>query len=260
MTPLDARATAFIIPDWPGKPSDVHAFTTTKQLPSSAKIAPRTHWQPGAHERGNTIENDFAAHGCPLNHFLPAPPLWLNQVHGVDVFEANAANALSARAQPPHADASFTREKNVVLAILTADCLPVLIVDRESETIAAVHAGWRGLAANILENTMQRAALHPEHSTVWLSPAISSRAFEVGEDVFHAFDAEHDAEAAACFAVNEKGRWRADLYALARLKLRRIGITQIHGGEYCTYTDAQRFYSYRRQRDQGRIATFIWRS
>lgn len=238
--------------------SNVHAFTTTRCFPKTDHFA-ASDWPQTTHPRGNEIEKSFSEHGCPLASLLPAPPLWLHQIHGAAVFDANHIDIAHARAQPPAVDAAVTNEKNVVLAVLTADCLPVVFACPKSKTIAIAHAGWRGLASGVLENTVATMVAPPEHLNVWLGPAIGGSAFEVGEDVFHAFNAAKDDETASCFRATTPEHWLADLYALARLKLHRLGVAQIRGGQYCTYSDPQRFYSYRRQRDNGRMATFVWR-
>ncbi|MCL2307950.1 MAG: peptidoglycan editing factor PgeF [Proteobacteria bacterium] len=210
------------------------------------------------------LESAFAQRGCDLHHFLPTPPLWLQQVHGIDVVNVDrATNVAAMRQSPPIADAAVTCAPDVVLAVLTADCLPVIIACENSSALAVVHAGWRGLADGVLENAVRRmAAVSSSPATswmAWLGPAIGSAAFEVGEDVYAAFDAARDAETASCFTpTGVSGKWHADLAALARLRLRRLGIPKISGGTWCTYSDAQRFFSHRRQGDEGRMATLAW--
>jgi YfiH family protein len=167
------------------------------------------------------------------------------------------------RQRPPVADAAVTCVPDVVLAVLTADCLPVVIACENGSALVVVHAGWRGLANGVLENAVRcMAAVSSSPATpltAWLGPAIGPAAFEVGEEVYTAFDAAHDGEAASCFiSTCVSGKWHADLVALARLRLRRLGILKVSGGTWCTYSDAQRFFSYRRQRDEGRMATLAW--
>jgi YfiH family protein len=163
------------------------------------------------------------------------------------------------RQSPPVADAAVTCTPNVVLAILTADCLPVVIACENSPALAVVHAGWRGLADGVLENAVRCMECPAPSLMAWLGPAIGRTAFEVGDDVYAAFDAARDAETALCFTPTDvSGKWHADLAALARLRLRRLGISKISGGTWCTHSDAQRFFSYRRQRDEGRMATLAW--
>lgn len=182
---------------------------------------------------------------------LPAEPAWLNQVHGIDVVAAeNVTQALDA-------DASFTRQRNMPCVIMTADCLPVLFCDVQGTVVAAAHAGWRGLAAGVLGATVAQLATPPAQLMAWLGPAIGAQAFEVGAEVRAAFlaldigNAEH-------FRPSPNRRWLADLYGLARRQLQNLGITALYGGNYCTFSDAERFFSYRRESRTGRMATLIW--
>lgn len=179
-------------------------------------------------------------------------PCWLRQVHGSDVVDVGAFEL------PPTADASVGRSSNDICVVRTADCLPVLLCSSDGETIAAAHAGWRGLAAGILENTVGSMRVAPDDLMVWLGPAIAQPSFEVGVEVKAAF-VDHDSVAESCFLLNENGRWQADLYALARQRLASAGVTRIHGGDFCTYTDADRFFSYRRDSRCGRMTSFITR-
>ncbi|WP_337843277.1 peptidoglycan editing factor PgeF [Rheinheimera sp.] len=186
---------------------------------------------------------------------LPAEPYWLNQVHStlcVDLTQADfSAGAVTA-------DAAFTTKALQVATVLTADCLPVLFCDQAGTAVAAAHAGWRGLCDGVLEQTL---AHFPDHSEVlaWLGPAIGPAAFEVGDDVLAAFIARQpQAEQAFKAVAGKSGKWRADLYQLARLRLQAAGVRQIYGGGFCTYTDEARFYSYRRDGQTGRMASCIW--
>lgn len=184
---------------------------------------------------------------------LPADPLWLTQVHGTDVVTDPTAG------QPQEADAMITARPGVVCAVLTADCLPVLFAARDGSEIAAAHAGWRGLCAGVLEKTLVALSTPVTDMLVWLGPAISQPAFEVGEEVRAAF-LRHDAAAADCFVENQRGRWQADLVGLAHRRLTSVGVRQIFGGDFCTYAEADRFFSYRREAGCGRMASFIFRS
>lgn len=181
---------------------------------------------------------------------LPGKPCWLNQVHGADVVMARHHDV------PPTADASVGRAPGAVCVVRTADCLPVLFCAADGTEIAAAHAGWRGLAAGVLEATVARMAHAPDRLLVWLGPAISQRGFEVGGDVRDAFT-ETDPGAAACFVPNERGRWQADLYELARRRLSGLGIRDCYGGGFCTFADDERFFSYRRNADTGRMVSFV---
>lgn len=183
---------------------------------------------------------------------LPAEPRWLRQVHGsVVVIEPPAM-------QVAEADASITRQAGVVCAVLTADCLPVLFVSADGAELAAAHAGWRGLAAGVLEATVSAMTADPADILVWLGPGISQAAFEVGAEVRQQYVGQ-DPETAAFFAGNVRGRWQADLFGLARLRLANAGVGSISGGDYCTHRDAERFFSHRRDGDCGRMASFVFR-
>ncbi|QWT20284.1 peptidoglycan editing factor PgeF [Bacillus sp. NP157] len=181
---------------------------------------------------------------------LPAQPLWLRQVHGTDVAEGPVAGG-----DEPVADAAVARGPGQVLAILTADCLPVLFASADGQAIGAAHAGWRGLAAGVLENTVQ--AMAADGVQAWLGPAIGGGSYEVGEEVREAF-VGHDPSAASAFVATRPGHWLCDLYALARLRLAAVGVTHVTGGGFDTLTD-DRLYSYRRDGAQsGRFATLVW--
>ncbi|GAA0713969.1 peptidoglycan editing factor PgeF [Dokdonella soli] len=186
---------------------------------------------------------------------LPASPRWLRQVHGTRVFDADAR---SADDDEPAADAAVTRASGTVLAILTADCLPVLLCTDDGSAIAAAHAGWRGLAAGVIEATIARLGVPASRLLAWLGPAIGADSYEVGDEVRAAF-VDRSAHAAAAFVPTRGGHWQCDLYALARLRLAAAGIARVHGGGFDTFTDT-RFYSYRRNRETGRFASLIWRA
>jgi YfiH family protein len=182
---------------------------------------------------------------------LPAEPRWLSQVHGTNVAREPDSGLLAK------ADAAFTANPDVVCAVLTADCLPLLITSADGGELAAAHAGWRGLNAGVIEATLNQFTVSPGNLLAWLGPAISQTAFEVGDEVRAAFVA-NDAAAADCFVENQRGRWQADLYALARQRLARAGIKQVFGGNFCTYAESGRFFSYRRDGECGRMASFIY--
>lgn len=182
---------------------------------------------------------------------LPSEPVWLRQVHGVVVVNADQVEGL------PEADASFTDKIGTVCAVLTADCLPVLFCGDGGRVLAAAHAGWRGLRAGIVKQTL--AAMNCGEVSIWLGPAIGPKHFEVGDEVREAFLAD-DAKAAAAFRHHAPGKWLADIYQLARMQLAELGIDNIHGGGLCTVADSGRFYSYRRDGvATGRMASLIWR-
>ena len=179
---------------------------------------------------------------------LPAEPCWLQQVHGAEVVVATAG---------ARADGSFSATAGVVCAVLTADCLPVLLCDGEGRWVAALHAGWRGLAAGVLERGVAAWPGDPAALLAWLGPAIGPAHFEVGPEVRQALLAG-DEGAAAAFRPGRGDRWLADLPALARRRLRRAGVAAVYGGSYCTHDEAERFFSHRRDGVCGRNASLIW--
>jgi len=175
---------------------------------------------------------------------------WLRQVHGADVVAAAAYD------KAPTADASVKGDSGYFCVIKTADCLPILICSKDGSSFAAAHAGWRGLASGVIESTIAALGIAGDELLVWLGPAISQASFEVGAEVRDAFLAA-DPEAADCFLINDRGRWQADLYALARRRLKAAGVLDIYGGDDCTFLDSERFYSYRRNPECGRMLSFI---
>jgi YfiH family protein len=237
----------WIVPDWPA-PSNIKALITTRNGGVSA----------GAFESFNLglrVGDDarsVAANRASLRRFLPQEPKWLSQVHGATVVEADAIESA------PQADASIARQPGTVCAITIADCLPLLLTDRAGMLVAAVHGGWRGIAAGIIENTVRQTQVAPGDLLAYIGPAIGPQAFEVGADVRDAFLAR-DRKAETAFTPFRPGKWLADIYALARCALARAGITRAYGGGLCTVSDARRFYSYRRDRTTGRMAALIWR-
>jgi len=240
-------AWAWLAADWPA-PEGVVAGCTFRS--GGVSSGPYTALNLGGHvgdEASSVHENRrrFIAE-CGL----PAEPVWLAQVHGSTVVADPPAGA--------EADAVMTADTDTVCAVLVADCLPVLFCTADGSAVAAAHAGWRGLAAGVLENTISQFAVAPERLLAWLGPAISQAAFEVGDEVRSEFVGQHNA-AGEHFVRNAGGRWQADLYGLARLRLEAAGIGQIFGGGLCTFGDAERFFSYRRDGQCGRMATFVFR-
>lgn len=183
-----------------------------------------------------------------LRALLPEEPAWLRQVHGTRVVN------LDQPAPYPEGDAAITGTKNRVCAIRVADCMPVLLADENGGVIAAAHAGWRGLCAGVIEATIHEMRVPGDKIVAWLGPAIGPQAYEVGDEVRAAFK-EKDA-----FCATRPGHWLLDLYAVARQRLRARGVERVFGGGYCTYSDAARFYSYRRDGTRGRMAAFLWLS
>jgi YfiH family protein len=186
---------------------------------------------------------------------LPSPPHWLRQVHGTEVLRFDSGGV--ARGAEPVADGSVTSTPGVVLAILTADCLPVVFAAEDGSEIGAAHAGWRGLAAGALENTVAMMQAPAGKLVAWRGPAAGPQAYEIGEEVFDAFVSQ-DGRAESAFMSTRAGHWRVDLYQLARQRLAKLGITRVHGGDLCTISDPRRFYSHRRDARTGRMATVVW--
>lgn len=241
----------WIIPDWPA-PSDVRAVATTRNGPGVSQ-PPFDAFNLGMHCGDDPQAVDENRARVVSAAFLPATPRWLRQVHGTHVvrFETSADREREG-------DAATTRMPGVVLAILTADCLPVLFCARDGSEIAAAHAGWRGLCAGVLEHTLAAMRSQRESILAWLGPAIGPGSYEVGDEVREAF-LRHDPAAAEAFAPTRPDHWHCDLYALARQRLRATGVAQISGGSFDTFTDP-RLYSYRREGARsGRSATLIWR-
>jgi YfiH family protein len=259
-------ATPFLLPHWPQAPANIGALTTLRG--GGVSPAPYGDGRGGGGLNLGVHVGDQAElvrrNRYLLQGVLPVPPAWLTQVHGGAVLDAAA---LAADAAAPEADASFASARGAVCAILTADCLPVLFCDVDGKVVAAAHAGWRGLAGGVLENTLRamRGAGAGE-ILAWLGPAIGPGRFEVGADVLQAFR-DGAADAAAMARVDaafvpiaaRPGKYLADMDALARNVLRRAGVERVAGGEFCTVSEPARFYSYRRDGVTGRQASLIWR-
>jgi hypothetical protein len=236
----------WIVPDWPA-PATVRAFMTTRAGGVSRGAC-------AGFNVSYKVGDDPAAvdeNRRRLGALLPAGPCWLTQVHGTRVVEAGAAE------EPPQADASFTRRTGTVCVVTVADCVPVLFCDTAGTVVAAAHAGWRGLAGGVLENTVQSLGIPAAEVLAWLGPGIGPRAFEVGDDVREVF-LQHDAAAASAFAPRAPGKWLADLYTLARQRLATHGVTRVFGGDHCTFSEPERFFSWRRERAGGRMAALVW--
>ena len=247
--------TDWIVPQWDGPPR-VRAFFTTRDGGVSTGAAATMDVGP-ARPAADDLAGAIGENRRRLRRLLPADPVWLSQVHGSDVVGVSAANADTLRTSPPQADAAFTREHDVALTVRTADCLPVLLADRAGTVLGVAHAGWRGLAAGVLDATVAAMDVPPGELAAWLGPAIGPTAFEVGADVHGAY-CESDPGCAVHFAPQRDGRWLADLPALARRRLARLGVTAVAGGSWCTFRDSARFFSWRRDRSAGRMALVAW--
>ena len=236
-----------LVPQWPA-PSRVRAAFTLRTGGVSAP--PFDSLNVGVHV-GDAADAVRENRRRLREHLrLPAEPAWLEQVHGTGVCELEAPAAATA-------DALFTRQARRVCVVQVADCLPVLLAARDGSCVAAVHAGWRGLAAGVLEATLARLDTQPEQLMAWLGPAIGAQHFEVGGEVREAFIGR-DPGASGAFIANPRGRWQCDLAELARRRLGAAGITAVFGGAWCTYAEPLRFFSYRRDGQCGRMAALIW--
>lgn len=214
----------FIVPQWRGPPG-IRALFTTRAIDVP---------------------------GDRLRAALPSDPVWLTQVHGNACVDVDGVQGAL-----PAADAAVTRRRNVAITVRTADCLPVLFGDRAGTVVGVAHAGWRGLAAGVLESTIATLGVDPEELAAWIGPAIGAERFEVGRDVLDAY-CESDASCAVHFRPLREGKWLADLVGLAKQRLVRAGVTRIDGGAWCTHADAARFHSYRREKGTGRMALVAW--
>lgn len=242
----------WITPDWPA-PTRVRALSTTRN---------------GGHSRAPYASfnlsdyvgdaPDAVAHNrkqLQKQGGLPSAPHWMQQVHGTHVLKLD--NLSSQSVTPIEADAAITLARGVVCAVLTADCLPILLCDAAGTRVGAVHAGWRGLANGVVEAALKRLNVRAGQTLAWLGPAIGAEAFEVGDDVRDVFVSDAPASS-TCFRAYAPGKWHADLFQLARVRLQRAGVTEIFGGGRCTFRNAQEYFSYRREQVTGRMATLIW--
>jgi hypothetical protein len=235
-----------ITPDWPA-PKNVHTLQTTRL--GGVSSAPYDSFNLGDHV--NDAPQAVAKNRQLLSSLMPSEPVWLQQVHGTVVADADVGSCMI------QADASIARHRGSVCVVMTADCLPILLCDEDGTVVAAAHAGWKGLAAGVIEATVQAMKVEPKKMMAWFGPAISQRAFEVGEEVRTTFIA-HNAQAKEAFLPGVNGKWQADIYLLARQRLNAIGINRVYGGDLCTYSDPAHFYSYRRDGVTGRMGSFIW--
>ncbi len=234
-------------PDWPA-PANIKAATTLRKGGFSTGQYHSLNLAMHVGDDVDKVQQNRALIQSSLN--LPAEPVWLEQVHGNKVVNAATAGINE------QADASYSDRLGVVCAVMTADCLPLLLCDTEGSCIAAVHAGWRGLLAGVIANTVK--AMNKDDLLVWLGPAIGPTWFQVGREVKDAF-VNQDSDYSAAFTAQSREKWLADIYQLAKIHLAALGITGVYGGDFCTYSEPERFYSYRRDRQTGRMTTLIWR-
>ena len=250
------RIKHWLVPDWPA-PANVHAATTLRT--GGVSPAPYFSLNPAAHvgDGADSVEQNRRIIRAMLD--LPAEPVWLDQVHSNRAVKAKKPPCFPLQEvgrDLQQADAAYADESGVVCAVMTADCLPVLVCSTDGMQVAAIHAGWRGLLAGVIGNTV--AAMQRQNLLVWLGPAIGPDCFEIGAEVRDAF-LEKSAAYNSAFKEQGGGKCLADIYQLARIELAGLGITDVYGGTHCTVTEHERFYSYRRDTQTGRMATLIWR-
>lgn len=243
-----------IIPDWPC-PSSIRAVATKRR--GGVSVSPWNTLNLAYHVGDNPIavQQNWQMLSALLR--FPSTPQLLQQVHGTEVVDASDNGAFL------QADGCYSDQPGLVCTVMTADCLPILICSRQGAEVAALHAGWRGLADGVVARGIARFNSSPEQLMAWLGPAISQAHFEVGEDVYKAFQKNESVwgsreEIESCFRTTKPGHWQCDLYALARLALNSLGVRRIFGGQFCTFSDADLFYSYRRDGQTGRMASLIW--
>ena len=243
----------YIVPDWP-VPENVQSAITLRS--NGLSCAPYDHFNLATHVGDNPQQVALNRQQLVQQFELQVPPCWLNQVHGTTVVDTAVAGGI------PDADASFSDCSPIPCVVLTADCLPVLLCNQQGTRVAAVHAGWRGLCGGIIGNTLKRFDAN-DSVLAYLGPAISASHFEVGAEVrdqflAQAIDGEHRTKIQQAFTRSMAGRFLADLYALATAELEQNSVTQIYGGDYCSYSQSEHFYSYRRDKQCGRNASLIW--
>ena len=236
---------SFITPNWPA-PLSVRAIQTTRI--GGVSQTPYDSLNLGDHVKDNP--QHVARNRQMLSQYVPTEPVWLNQVHGVNVIDAATSRCIE------NADASYTQSPNVVCVTMTADCLPVLLCDKAGTVVAAVHAGWRSLCDGVIENAVKAMGVAPSQLMAWLGPAIGPDAFEIGGDVRLQF-VEKDQQATIAFKPI-RDKWVGDLYTIAKQRLQSLGLDDIYGEVLCTYSNADQFFSFRRDGDTGRMATLIW--
>jgi len=253
MSTHPAATLELLTPEWPAPPGVRAAFTLRT---GGVSAAPFDSLNLGTHvgDAATAVAENRRRLRVQLD--LPAEPAWIEQVHGTRVVDLGA---LAATTPCATADGVVSRREGLICVVQVADCLPVLLAARDGSAVAAAHAGWRGLAAGVLEATVAAVGVPAGRLLAWLGPAIGREHFEVGEEVRAAF-ARRDGSAAGSFTRNARGRWQCDLVALARGRLAALGVTAVFGGSWCTYSDPGHFFSYRRDGQCGRMAALVWRT
>jgi hypothetical protein len=234
-------------PDWPA-PARVTAWVTERAGGASSGSYSALNLATHVGDAPERVAENRAILSAGVR--LPSEPVWLEQVHGTNVLDLDRDHVAPA-------DGAVTSRAGVVCAVLTADCLPVIFASRDGGRVGVAHAGWRGLLNGVLPAAVRALRTPPQDIVAWLGPAIGAESYEVGAEVRDAYLAR-DRHADRAFTPNERGRWQADLYALARASLARAGVGAVHGGGFCTYREAHRFFSHRREAPCGRFATLVW--
>ncbi len=247
LTPFMMKEKLCFTPDWPA-PRNIHAYTTTRH--GGVSQAPFNTMNLGLNTEDSN-ENIEQNRKQLIQQFnLPSEPFWLHQVHGTRSVDIGTCPSATA-------DAAYTCKKHTVCAILTADCLPILVCNTQGTHVAAIHGGWRGLADGIVEKTLKQLNLPPEETLVWLGPGISKKYYIVGDDVKKIFE-NFDDQAKAAFSFHSPAKWFCDLFLIARQRLHNCHVNQVVGGDICTYQDTNNLFSYRRETPTGRMVSLIW--
>ncbi len=236
-------------PDWDA-PANIHALVTTRTGGVSESPWDSLNLATHVNDSADAVQQNRTRLRQALS--LPVEPHWLSQVHGTTVVD------VSLTGHEAEADAAIAFDTAQVCVVMTADCLPVFFCTRAGDRVAVAHAGWRGLLAGVLEATVKKLKVEPSDLMAWLGPAIGPKAFEVGNEVREAFVSVDAGCAGAFVEGSDAGHFYADIYKLARVRLNRMGVTKVSGGEFCTYSDKERFFSYRRDGQCGRMASLIW--
>ena len=245
---------SWIVPDWPA-PSNIKALFTTREGGVSINSTNGAYASLNLAVHVNDDFGNVAYNRVLLRRYLPAEPIWLKQVHGIlPIWIDDIVTAV------PEGDAALCRKPGTVCVVMVADCLPIFLCDVEGRTVGVIHAGWRGLAKGIIEQSVAGMQVIPRSLIAWLGPAIGPSHFIVGADVYNAF-IQHDSQASEAFTPSGNDyqeKWLVNIFLLARQRLKKIGLTKIYGGEICTFSDPVRFFSYRRDGKTGRMAALIW--
>lgn len=240
----------YLIPDWPA-PDNIRAFTSQRNGGYSQPPFDSFNLAPHVGDDPTTLSKNITKLIDELT--LPHEPIWLNQVHGTTVINI-AQHTLGTR---PEADACITQQPQTICSVLTADCLPILLCNQSGSEVAAIHAGWRGLLAGVIDATLEQMNSPMTDVLAWLGPAIGPGGFVVNDQIKVDFTQANPDNRSAFIQTNEN-EWHGNLYEMAKITLQRYGVTQIYGGEHCTFTETERFFSYRRHNTTGRMASLIW--